>query len=189
MAIDIENIIPGAFWLSFSSDDISTKGNLGLEKGESYSLAKTVALHLSLLEDIDATYSYGVWMHLRDAERVRAYIREGFSVPDALFTKEFANIEDKTFKKLVGFSRRSVLNRWSRGKLLSPTESDRVFRLQEVICAALALHEGNIEGMRRWLHTPLQVLGQETPLDYSDTTPGAKFVIDLATRLEHGVYS
>ena len=31
-----------------------------------------------------------------------------------------------------------------------------------------------MEAMRRWLKTPLPILGNETPLSYSDTGPGAE---------------
>jgi putative toxin-antitoxin system antitoxin component (TIGR02293 family) len=40
-----------------------------------------------------------------------------------------------------------------------------------------------------WLKSPQKALGGKTPLEYSDTEPGAREVEDLLGRLEHGVFS
>jgi putative toxin-antitoxin system antitoxin component (TIGR02293 family) len=84
---------------------------------------------------------------------------------------------------------RTLARRRAAGDPFTPAESDRIQRLAEVWSAALDLFESDAEAARLWLKTPLFVLGNETPLAFSDTGPGARFIIDLAGRLAHGVFS
>ena len=79
--------------------------------------------------------------------------------------------------------------RKSLSGLLSPEESDRVYRLAEAYRNSLQLFEGDADSARRWLVEPAKALGGATPLQLLDTEAGAGQVRDLVGRLEHGVYS
>ena len=67
-------------------------------------------------------------------------------------------------------------------------ESERVLRLGILFDRAVEVL-GSGEGARQWFGTPKKALGGQSPLEYSDTEPGARQVEDLLGRLEHGVFS
>ena len=49
--------------------------------------------------------------------------------------------------------------------------------------------EGDYQGAREWLETPIPALANQRPLDLARTEPGAREVEDLIGRIEHGVVS
>lgn len=120
---------------------------------------------------------------------IQRYIRAGFKIEEVDFTNDLIGIDEDDITLLLGISTRTLRRRKKAGRRLTPEESDRLFRLQKISSSALDLFEGNVTAMRRWLKTPLPVLSGETPLAYSDTEPGAQFVLNLITRLEHGVFA
>jgi len=79
--------------------------------------------------------------------------------------------------------------RRSPSGLLSPEESDRVYRVAAAYQRALQLFEDDAEAARRWLAELAKALGGNTPLQHLDTEAGAAEVRDLVGRLEHGVYT
>jgi len=79
--------------------------------------------------------------------------------------------------------------RKSSSGLLSPEESDRVYRVAAAYRSALQLFEGEAEAAWRWLSEPAKALGDDSPLQHLDTEAGAAEVRDLIGRLEHGVYT
>jgi putative toxin-antitoxin system antitoxin component (TIGR02293 family) len=85
----------------------------------------------------------------------------------------------------------ATLSRRRKGPsgLLSPEESDRVYRIAAVYRAALQLFEGDEAAARDWLRQPARALAGNTPLEQLDTEAGAGAVQDLIGRLEHGVYT
>jgi putative toxin-antitoxin system antitoxin component (TIGR02293 family) len=91
--------------------------------------------------------------------------------------KKFAQISEGTF------SRRKKSGRLSR------EESGRLLRLSHVFERAVALHGGDQAGARQWLETPIPALGNQRPLDLTQTEPGAREVEDLIGRIEQGIVS
>ena len=174
---------PGAFTLSCESPDIPKGGKA----------ARTERTQVSwpvLSEEIRSRMvPVFVYLSLKSVPEVRNYIRTGFDVEELSFTTGLLDVSQKELADKVGISTRTVQRKLKEDERLSPEVSDRLFRIQKVSSAALALFEGNVGSMRRWLKTPLPVLDGETPLAYSDTEPGAQFVMDLINRLEHGVFS
>lgn len=77
----------------------------------------------------------------------------------------------------------------SASGLLSPEESDWVYRVAAAYRSALRLFEGEAESARRWLNEPAKALGGDSPLQHLDAEAGAAEVQDLIGRLEHGVYT
>lgn len=125
----------------------------------------------------------------KPVSEVQNYIRFGFMAGEIPFTTGLIGLSQKSFAEKIGLSNRTLQRKIKSNKRLSPEESDRLFRIQKLTSAALALFEGNIAAMQQWLKTPLTALNGETPLAYSDTEPGSQFVLDLITRIEHGVFS
>ncbi len=68
-------------------------------------------------------------------------------------------------------------------------ESERLLRLAEIFEAALSLFDGDHDGVRQWLTSPVRGLGNARPIDYARTELGAREVRNLIGRLEDGVFS
>lgn len=91
------------------------------------------------------------------------------------------------FAELIGISS-STYQRRKLAQKLTPAESEGVYRYA-------ALHEktievfGNEEKARIWLNNPVKALGDCIPLEYARTEPGARLVMQVLGRLEHGSYS
>lgn len=136
----------------------------------------------------DSGPTYAELLGLRDtaplqvAERVRAGLGYGafehFRRHGAFDAVELAG--------LVNIPLRTLARRRAAGRL-EPDESDRLVRLARVFAQAVSLFEGDAAEARRWLATPLPVLGGEAPLRAATTDPGAREVEALIGRLEHGI--
>lgn len=84
----------------------------------------------------------------------------------------------------------TTLNRLIKtGGRLSSVQSDRVIRIARLRDAAFLLMEGDEQAAIQWVKSPLVILGNETPLQHSDTEMGAREVEDLIGRIRHGVFS
>lgn len=91
-------------------------------------------------------------------------------------------------KQLARLSDGSLARRKQGGRL-SMEESERLMRLGRVFERATALYDGDQNSARQWLETPIPALGNQRPLDLSQTEPGAREVEDLICRIEYGVVS
>lgn len=83
----------------------------------------------------------------------------------------------------------STFARRQRTGVLSPEESDRVYRLQSVVQKATDFYEGNIEAARRWLCAPAPALDGVRPISILGNEAGVREVESLLSRLENGVFS
>ncbi|MEH6824871.1 MAG: antitoxin Xre/MbcA/ParS toxin-binding domain-containing protein [Motiliproteus sp.] len=83
----------------------------------------------------------------------------------------------------------STLTRRKKEGRLHPDESDRVARLARIKDASVAMMQGNDEAAVEWLHSPQELLGNETPMEHISTEMGARDVEDLIGRIRHGVFS
>ena len=89
---------------------------------------------------------------------------------------------------VLGIPERTLARRKAAGRL-APDESERLLRVSTVFEHAVELFEGDVAGAVAWLTGPKKWLGHQTPLAYSRTEVGARYVEDLIGRLEHGVFS
>jgi putative toxin-antitoxin system antitoxin component (TIGR02293 family) len=119
-----------------------------------------------------------------------AQIHRGFPVAVIEKLADELELPQQTLLKVARIAPATLTRRRrSPSGLLSPEESDRIYRIAEVYRAAIQLFEGDGESARRWLGEPARALGGETPLQHLDTEAGAAQVRDLIGRLEHGVYT
>jgi putative toxin-antitoxin system antitoxin component (TIGR02293 family) len=119
-----------------------------------------------------------------------AQIHQGFPVSVIENLADELELPQQTLLKVARIAPATLTRRRrSPAGLLSPEESDRIYRIAEVYRAVLQLFEGDGESARRWLGEPARALGGETPLQHLDTEAGAAQVRDLIGRLEHGVYT
>lgn len=82
-----------------------------------------------------------------------------------------------------------TLARRKRAGRLGPGESDRLVRVSRVFARAIELFEGDVDGARSWLMSPVLGLGGAVPFGMLKTEVGALEVERLIGRLEHGVLS
>lgn len=90
--------------------------------------------------------------------------------------------------KIVEIPERTLARRKDAGRF-EPDESDRLARTSRVFARAIELFEGNADGAREWLTSPVRALGGRTPLEFASTDVGAIEVENLIGRLEHGIPS
>ena len=91
-------------------------------------------------------------------------------------------------KEIARISEGSFARRKESGRL-SFEESERLLRLSKLFERAVELFDGDREGARQWLETPIPALQDERPLELAKSEPGAREVEDLIGRIEHGVIS
>ncbi len=83
----------------------------------------------------------------------------------------------------------STMTRRKQEGLLRVDESDRVVRVAQLFDAAVAMMYDDTQAALAWLRTPLEILGNEAPLEHAATELGARDVEDLIGRIRHGVFS
>lgn len=113
-------------------------------------------------------------------------VRKG--MPFAAFRKATSalDLSLRDVEKALGLSSRSLLRRKS-GRL-SAVESERILRLVRVVARAEHVL-GDRAAALDWLSSSNRALGGDEPVSLLDTELGAKRVLDVLGRIEHGVYS
>ncbi|MCA9247917.1 MAG: DUF2384 domain-containing protein [Planctomycetales bacterium] len=76
----------------------------------------------------------------------------------------------------------------ARREKFKPDESERILRIASAFQRTLDVFE-DVDKARRWFSSPSRALGNETPLKFCDTEPGAEEVMHLLGRIEHGVFT
>lgn len=123
-----------------------------------------------------------------DNMKMQSSIKKGLKFTTIGRLGKALDISQKEVAQLLSITP-STLNRRKKEGHLHPDESDRVVRFARLKDAALTLMQGDDQAAVAWLHTPLDIFGGESPLDYATTELGARDVEDLIGRLRHGVFS
>src|SRR5690606_39600991 len=89
--------------------------------------------------------------------------------------------------EVVGIAPRTLARR-RHEKLLSPIESDRLYRLAYILHLA-ASTLGSVETGRAWLFRGNRALGGAIPLSLLDTEIGERKVEEVLLQLTHGIYA
>lgn len=100
--------------------------------------------------------------------------------------RQHLNVSDHALSQMVQISKRTLDRRRASGRLKTD-ESERVLRLAQVYDMAVAVF-GDKKKAEGWLKKPARGIGGKTPLDYADTDPGAREVMNLLGRIEHGIF-
>jgi putative toxin-antitoxin system antitoxin component (TIGR02293 family) len=88
---------------------------------------------------------------------------------------------------VVGIPGRTLARR-RHERLLSPVESDRLYRLAYVTHVASATL-GGVAAARRWLARANRSLGGVPPMGLLDTDIGCRQAEEALVRLDHGIYA
>ncbi len=100
--------------------------------------------------------------------------------------QDHAGLTQVQISKAFGIPRRTITHRKALG-VLSPYESDRLYRGARVFAMAVELFEGDMDAAREWMISPEVALGGRPPLDLIGTDIGAQEVARLIERLEEGM--
>jgi putative toxin-antitoxin system antitoxin component (TIGR02293 family) len=115
-------------------------------------------------------------------------VTSGLPVEAVSRLQQTSGLTLERIKQLAQISEGSFARRKQTGRL-SQEESERLLRVSRVFELATALNDGDQVEARQWLETPIPALGNQRPLDLTQTEPGAREVEDLIGRIEHGVVS
>ena len=115
-------------------------------------------------------------------------VREGLSTDAIDVLVKALNVNLTEFFDISGIPK-STLSRRRKTGTLTPEESDRLVRLARIKDLALEMMEGDDDAAKEWLNTPIDLLGGETPIRYSNTEIGARDVESLIGRIRMGVFS
>lgn len=113
-------------------------------------------------------------------------INKGFSVNVLREVAGNLSVDVYGIGKYINVSS-ATLDRRLKSGVLTPAESDRLYRFTEIYDAALDLFEGDKEMANQWLNTPAIGLGNEIPMSVIRTSTGANDVLLLLQKLDRGV--
>jgi len=112
-------------------------------------------------------------------------IREGLPAEAFDWLKSELGLTAGELARVVHVSRRTISRRKKDG-VLKPDESERVLRLIRLYQRAAEVLGGRDEA-RAWMQESNFALGDDTPLRFADTEPGARRVEQLLGQIEHGI--
>jgi putative toxin-antitoxin system antitoxin component (TIGR02293 family) len=121
-----------------------------------------------------------------DALHVVEQIRRGFTYSAFERFQRNTALPFRVLAQVVEIPERTLARRKESGRF-QPDETDRLVRTSRVFARAVELFEGNAEGARQWLTSPVIALGGRTPLEFASTDVGAIEVENLIGRLEYGI--
>ena len=136
------------------------------------------------LSDVSSLPSYLPAREDAPCETIEA-IREGLPAEALNWLKERLDLTAEELAGVVHVSRRTMSRRKNEGRL-KPDESERVLRLIRLYGRAAEVL-GGPEEATEWLREKNFALGEETPLEFADTEPGARRVERLLGQIEHGI--
>ncbi|MFT8212072.1 MAG: antitoxin Xre/MbcA/ParS toxin-binding domain-containing protein [Symbiopectobacterium sp.] len=100
---------------------------------------------------------------------------------------KWAHISQTDFRKMTGIPS-TTFNRGLKARF-TPDQSERIVRIIRIINRAVELFEGDRVAAQKWLHQPNRALEWKVLADLIASETGAYEVMNLITRIEHGVYS
>ena len=112
-------------------------------------------------------------------------VREGLPVQTVESLAGCLHVTSATMQRWLSLSKQTYARRRKQGRL-SALESDRVVRYAELLHRTVEFL-GDIDAAACWLNTPSAALDGEAPLDHATTELGARDVLRLIGRLEHGI--
>jgi putative toxin-antitoxin system antitoxin component (TIGR02293 family) len=124
---------------------------------------------------------------LKEAGGLQHAIRAGLPYAALEALEAVLEIPQAEVTAVLGTAPRTLARR-KRRQFLSPTESDRLYRLARITRLA-AQTLGELAKARAWLRRPNRALGGQTPLSLLDTEIGARRVEEALTRVNYGMYA
>lgn len=95
-------------------------------------------------------------------------------------------ISMEKMSSLLHVSHRTI-QRKEDHELLNVYSTEQILEIAEVISRGIEVL-GTIEAFTKWLQSEIRVLNNKKPIDFLDTSFGAKLIKDVLGRIEHGIY-
>jgi putative toxin-antitoxin system antitoxin component (TIGR02293 family) len=114
-----------------------------------------------------------------------AAIREGLPAEAFDWLKGQLDLTAAQLADTLHVSQRTVSRRKKEGRLRTD-ESERLLRVAKLYRQAAGVL-GGPEEAKGWMREPNFALGEDTPLSFADTEPGARRVERLLGQIEHGI--
>ncbi len=111
-------------------------------------------------------------------------VREGLPYEQLELISEKLELTQETVIRVLDISERTLQRRRSSGRL-SPSESDRLWRITRIWSLALRAFDGEDGEAREWLTSPNRTLSGDTPVEHLDTEPGLRIVEQMLAVIEH----
>ena len=118
---------------------------------------------------------------------VIAQSRSGVAHQEVRTLATLLNLTIRELAFILSMNERTAARRLVAGSL-NKVESERLLLLQALAQHGLRVFEDQGK-FNRWLHRPLDILENQSPLQLLDTATGFQVVDQVLGRLEHGVYS
>lgn len=132
------------------------------------------------------------WSSPLDALRLIDYSREGVVSTEAGRVAGLLGVTDKEMARLLNQSI-VTFHRQAKVGLLGETRLDAATSERLLLLARLATYGVTVfqdKGkFTRWLHRPLRLLADRSPVDLMDSTTGVQLVEDILGRIDYGVFS
>ncbi len=128
----------------------------------------------------------GDYSHIHDNAEMALKVEEGLPVRDIVEFGREAGFTVEELARLIHIPPRTYARRVAAQSRLNVPEGERAVRLMRVYDRAKQLFVTH-ENTREWFNLALPALGGRTPLDFSQTEPGAREVEAVIERLEDGV--
>lgn len=113
--------------------------------------------------------------------------REGIKKSTLKSLAAYLGVSMETMSSLLHTSHRNI-QRKDEEELLDTLKTEKVLELAAFAQRGIEVI-GNRQGFIEWLHSPLIVLDNKSPIDFLDTSFGIQMVTKILGRLEQGVYS
>jgi putative toxin-antitoxin system antitoxin component (TIGR02293 family) len=140
--------------------------------------------------DVPGKHPYVALLGLRsfDTMRLVKRLEDGLSFSAFERLRDGLDLSAKDLAALIQISARTLARRKDEGRL-RPDESDRLVRVARIFGRAIDLFEGDAAAARLWLGKSNTALGGASPLEMVTSEVGAREIVGLIGRLEHGVFS
>lgn len=111
-------------------------------------------------------------------------VREGLPYEQLESVSRTLGLTQEVLTRVLNVSERTLQRRRRSGRL-SPSESDRLWRIARVWELALEAFDGRADEARQWLNSPKRVLRGDTPVEHLDTEPGLRTVEQMLAVIEY----
>jgi putative toxin-antitoxin system antitoxin component (TIGR02293 family) len=114
------------------------------------------------------------------------HLKRGFPVNSLTKLSHQMGVSENKLASTVNVAQRTLTRRKKEGRFKTD-ESERVLRIARLFEKSIDVM-GTLELAQQWFRSPVKGLGGKTPLEYSDTEPGALEVEAILNRIEDGVF-
>jgi putative toxin-antitoxin system antitoxin component (TIGR02293 family) len=125
---------------------------------------------------------------VKDYVKMAALAVRGLDPEVALDLAKRLGISQEKLSDLAQIAKTTLHRRIKDHQPLDQNESERVIRLFGIYQKAVDVFEDE-DRAARWFSSHPKALGGQTPLEFMETEPGARYVEKLLGRIEHGVFS